>query len=274
MTGKAELRSLLRQNILCDEAIALQRLFEQAQLSTTERAAITDLAAALITTIRSDSEPQLTESFLAQYELSTDEGIALMCLAEALLRVPDSETVDALIHDKIAPADWGKHLGQSSSSLVNASTWALLLTGKVIAEDEASPGVVASLRGAVKRLGEPVIRAAVNQAIRELGNQFVLGETIKQATAKAAEHPQYTYSYDMLGEAARTESDAKRYHLAYSRAISTLGDQCKFETVAENPGISIKLSALHPRYEFANHEKVMIEPVSYTHLTLPTICSV
>ena len=264
MTGKAELRSLLRQNILCDEAIALERLFEQAQLSVKERAAITDLAAALITTIRSDSEPQLTESFLAQYELSTDEGIALMCLAEALLRVPDSETVDALIHDKIAPADWGKHLGQSSSSLVNASTWALLLTGKVIAEDEASPGVVASLRGAVKRLGEPVIRAAVNQAIRELGNQFVLGETIKQATAKAAEHPQYTYSYDMLGEAARTEADAKRYHLAYSRAISTLGDQCKFETVAENPGISIKLSALHPRYEFANHEKVMIELVART----------
>jgi len=109
-----------------------------------------------------------------------------------------------------------------------------MLTGKVIADDD-SPGVVANLRGAIKRLGEPVIRTAVNQAIRELGNQFVL------------------YSYDMLGEAARTTSDAQRYHLAYSRAISTLGEHCEFETVAENPGISIKLSALHPRYEFAQH---------------------
>ena len=264
MTRKTELRSLLRENILCDEAEALHRLFEQAQLSEAERAAITELASALITTIRSESQPQLTESFLAQYELSTDEGIALMCLAEALLRVPDSETVDALIQDKIAPADWGKHLGQSSSSLVNASTWALLLTGKVIAENATALGVVATLRGAVKRLGEPVIRTAVNQAIRELGNEFVLGETIEKAIENADKHPDYTYSYDMLGEAARTEADAKRYHLAYSRAISTLGDNCKFETVAENPGISIKLSALHPRYEFANREKVMIELVART----------
>ena len=264
MTRKTELRSLLRENILCDEADALQRLFEQAQLSPDERAKITELASALITTIRSESQPQLTESFLAQYELSTDEGIALMCLAEALLRVPDTETVDALIQDKIAPADWGRHLGQSSSSLVNASTWALLLTGKVITEDETSPGVVASLKGAIKRLGEPVIRTAVNQAIRELGNEFVLGETIHKAIENADKHPEYTYSYDMLGEAARTEADAKRYHLAYSRAISTLGDNCSFATVAENPGISIKLSALHPRYEFANREKVMIELVART----------
>jgi len=264
MTRKTELRSLLRENILCDEAQALHRLFKQASLSESERETITALASALITTIRSESQPQLTESFLAQYELSTDEGIALMCLAEALLRVPDTETVDALIQDKIAPADWGKHLGQSSSSLVNASTWALLLTGKVIAEGATTLGVVATLRGAVKRLGEPVIRTAVNQAIRELGNEFVLGETIEKAIENAEKNPDYTYSYDMLGEAARTEADAKRYHLAYSRAISTLGDNCKFATVAENPGISIKLSALHPRYEFANSEKVMIELVART----------
>ena len=264
MTRQTELRNLLRENILCDEAEALQRLLAQAGLSNTEREASTTLASSLITTIRSESQPALTESFLAQYELSTDEGIALMCLAEALLRVPDTETVDALIQDKIVPADWGKHLGQSSSSLVNASTWALLLTGKVIAEDEASPGVVASLRGAIKRLGEPVVRTAVNQAIRELGNEFVLGETIQAAIENADKNPAYTYSYDMLGEAARTEADAKRYHLAYSRAISTLGDNCRFATVAENPGISIKLSALHPRYEFANREKVMIELVART----------
>ena len=258
------LRADLRKNILRDEAEALKQLCDQAGLEQTQRDAISATAKTLVTSIRSGSEPQLTESFLAQYELSTDEGIALMCLAEALLRVPDSETVDALIHDKIVPADWGKHLGQSSSSLVNASTWALLLTGKVIADDDASPGVVANLRGAIKRLGEPVIRTAVNQAIRELGNQFVLGETIIEAIKKAEKYPQYTYSYDMLGEAARTEADAKRYHLSYSRAISTLGEHCKFSTVAENPGISIKLSALHPRYEYAQREHVMIALVART----------
>jgi len=264
MTKSESLRQQLRDNILLDEAEALQLLCDNSQLSKTDRAQITDTAKALITSIRTNSEPQLTESFLAQYELSTEEGIALMCLAEALLRVPDTETVDALIHDKIVPADWGKHLGQSSSSLVNASTWALMLTGKVIADDEAAPGLVASLRGAIKRLGEPVIRTAVNQAIRELGNQFVLGQTIKEAIGKASESPEYTFSYDMLGEAARTEADAKRYHLAYSRAISTLGDNCKFATVAENPGISIKLSALHPRYEFAQREDVMVDLVART----------
>ncbi len=260
----SELRKTLRENILRDEGEALELVRNLAGLDQTQRDEITKTAKALVISIRSESQPQLTESFLAQYELSTDEGIALMCLAEALLRVPDTETVDALIHDKIVPADWGKHLGQSSSSLVNASTWALMLTGKVIAEDDSSAGVVANLRGAIKRLGEPVIRTAVNQAIRELGNQFVLGETIAAAIEKAKQTPQYTYSYDMLGEAARTEADAKRYHLAYSRAISTLGEHCDFETVAENPGISIKLSALHPRYEFAKRESVMQELVART----------
>lgn len=259
-----ELRKALRENILLDEGEALNQIVALAGLDQAQRDQITETAKALVTSIRSNSQPQLTESFLAQYELSTDEGIALMCLAEALLRVPDTETVDALIHDKIVPADWGKHLGQSSSSLVNASTWALMLTGKVIAEDESSPGVVANLRGAIKRLGEPVIRTAVNQAIRELGNQFVLGETIVTAMEKAKQTPEYTYSYDMLGEAARTEADAKRYHLAYSRAISTLGEHCDFTTVAENPGISIKLSALHPRYEFAQRASVMRELVART----------
>lgn len=259
-----ELRAILRSNILRDEGEALDLLCKRAALDQSQREKIQTTAKALVTAIRSESQPQLTESFLAQYELSTDEGIALMCLAEALLRVPDTETVDALIHDKIVPADWGKHLGKSSSSLVNASTWALMLTGKVIAEDDTSPGVVANLRGAIKRLGEPVIRTAVNQAIRELGNQFVLGETINAAIEKAETTPEYTYSYDMLGEAARTEADAKRYHLAYSRAISILGDHCNFQTVAENPGISIKLSALHPRYEFAQRDSVMQELVART----------
>ena len=264
-TGRDSLRRKLRENILCDEGLALQNLVSRLALSREECSQITNTAKDLITAIRSRSEPQLTESFLAQYELSTDEGIALMCLAEALLRVPDTETVDALIHDKIVPADWGKHLGKSSSSLVNASTWALLLTGKVIANDDGSSDkVVASLRGAVKRLGEPVIRTAVNQAIRELGNQFVLGENIRTAIENAKQFPQYTYSYDMLGEGARTEADAKNYHLAYSHAISTLGKHSHYDSVAKNPGISVKLSALHPRYEFAQRDQILVELVART----------
>jgi RHH-type proline utilization regulon transcriptional repressor/proline dehydrogenase/delta 1-pyrroline-5-carboxylate dehydrogenase len=197
------------------------------------------------------------EVFLAEYGLSTDEGIALMCLAEALLRVPDADTIDALIEDKIAPSDWGKHLGHSSSSLVNASTWALMLTGKVLDEDKPSP--VRALRGAIKRLGEPVIRTAVGRAMKEMGRQFVLGESIESAMKRAAgmEAKGYTYSYDMLGEAARTEADASRYHLSYSKAISAIAAACKSDDIRKNPGISVKLSALHPRYELAQGARVM-----------------
>jgi RHH-type proline utilization regulon transcriptional repressor/proline dehydrogenase/delta 1-pyrroline-5-carboxylate dehydrogenase len=135
-----------------------------------------------------------------------------MCLAEALLRVPDAETIDALIEDKIAPSDWGAHLGQSASPLVNASTWALMLTGKVL--DDREPGVAGTLRGLVKRLGEPVIRTAVGRAMREMGRQFVLGEDHRGGHGARARHggKGYTYSYDMLGEAAMTEADARRYH--------------------------------------------------------------
>ena len=137
----------------------------------------------LVRRIRASAKPGLMEVFLAEYGLSTDEGIALMCLAEALLRVPDAETMDALIEDKIAPSDWGRHLGQSASSLVNASTWALMLTGKVLEDRE--PGIVGHLRAAVKRLGEPVIRTAVARAMKEMGRNFVLGETIDRAMNRA-----------------------------------------------------------------------------------------
>jgi RHH-type proline utilization regulon transcriptional repressor/proline dehydrogenase/delta 1-pyrroline-5-carboxylate dehydrogenase len=167
--------------------------------------------------MRADTRPGLMEVFLAEYGLSTEEGVALMCLAEALLRVPDADTVDALIEDKIAPSEWGAHLGRSSSPLVNASTWALMLTGRSCATIP-EPGVAATLRGAVKRLGEPVIRTAVRRAMREMGNQFVLGEDIGAAMARARrmEAKGYTYSYDMLGEAALTAADAARFFDAYA----------------------------------------------------------
>ena len=258
------LRQILRENQYCDESLLIQQLISDSGISHELRERISKKAEELVVAVREDSDPVLMESFLAQYGLSTEEGVALMCLAEALLRVPDNETVDALIHDKISPADWGKHLGQSSSSLVNASTWALMLTGSIIADEPE--GIVGTLRTAVKRLGEPVVRTAVNQAIRELGNQFVLGEDIAKAidNSQTAIDQGYTYSYDMLGEAALTDADARRYHLSYSEAIATLGKHCTFDTVAENPGISVKLSALYPRYEYRQREKVMVELVSRT----------
>jgi RHH-type proline utilization regulon transcriptional repressor/proline dehydrogenase/delta 1-pyrroline-5-carboxylate dehydrogenase len=204
------------------------------------------------------------ETFLAEYGLSTEEGVALMCLAEALLRVPDTPTIDALIKDKIAAADWGRHLGLSSSPLVNASTWALMLTGKVLGEKEtAGWDVTRTTRRLIGRAGEPVVRSAIAQAMRVLGHQFVLGRNIDEALerARAMEERGYTYSYDMLGEAARTAGDAQRYFLAYSKAISAIAERCDGGDVRSNPGISVKLSALHPRYEQAKRARVLDELV-------------
>ncbi|MBE0412956.1 bifunctional proline dehydrogenase/L-glutamate gamma-semialdehyde dehydrogenase PutA [Yoonia sp.] len=256
-----DLRHQIDAAMYRDEILAVSTLIETANLSDADRARISARAADLVRQIRGSAAPGLMEVFLAEYGLSTDEGIALMCLAEALLRVPDAETIDALIEDKIAPSDWGKHLGHSASSLVNASTWALMLTGRVL--DDEKPGITRHLRGAVKRLGEPVIRTAVGRAMREMGRQFVLGEDIGKALKRAdvMRAKGYTYSYDMLGEAARTDADARHYHLAYSRAISAIADFCTYDTVAENPGISVKLSALHARYEIAQEHRVMEELV-------------
>ena len=253
--------SVIETQALADEAALVRRLLAEAALDAPDRAAIVSEGAELVRRIRASARPGLMEVFLAEYGLSTDEGIALMCLAEALLRVPDAETMDALIEDKIAPSDWGRHLGKSASSLVNASTWALLLTGKVL--DDREGGVAGILRGAVRRLGEPVIRTAVGRAMKEMGRNFVLGETIDRAMdrAEALESKGYTYSYDMLGEAARTEADARRYHLSYSRAITAIARAAKGNDIRSNPGISVKLSALHPRYEVAKRARVMEELV-------------
>ena len=259
-----QIRARMRADTLPDEAGVVRRLAAEAGLDAATRRAICARATDLVRTVRGATDPGLMESFLAEYGLSTREGVALMCLAEALLRVPDPGTIDALIEDKIAPSDWGKHLGHSSSSLVNASTWALMLTGRVLAEPDE--GLARVLRGAVKRLGEPVIRVAVGQAMRELGHNFVLGRDIAEAQINAAPYQAkgYTYSYDMLGEAARTESDARHYHLAYSDAITALAASCKADDIRDNPGISVKLSALHPRYEFAQRDRVMTELVART----------
>ncbi|TDL84299.1 bifunctional proline dehydrogenase/L-glutamate gamma-semialdehyde dehydrogenase PutA [Palleronia sediminis] len=239
----------------------LDKLVDQADLSPTERERIVARAAAYVRRLREMDRPGLMESFLAEYGLSTDEGIALMCLAEALLRVPDAPTIDALIEDKIAPGEWSAHLGKSSSSLVNASTWGLMLTGRMLDDDDTAP--LRSLRGALRRLGEPVIRQAVKRAMREMGRQFVLGEDMDRALERAAKQQQkgYTYSYDMLGEAARTYGDADRYRRAYSDAIDRMAEHATHGDIARNPGISVKFSALHPRYEIAQADRVLDELV-------------
>src|SRR6056297_2417321 len=262
MTDLAPLRARIAGDHLASEAPLLERLIETHGPDAETRRRAAGTGADLVTAIRTDSRPGLMEVFLAEYGLSTDEGIALMCLAEALLRVPDPDTMDELIEDKIAPSEWGRHLGHSSSPLVNASTWALMLTGKVLAGDR-EPGVAATLRGAVRRLGEPVIRRAVHRAMREMGQQFVLGETIAEAVkrgrGKAAQG--FTFSYDMLGEAAITSADAAAYLKAYRGAIDALTSECRSDDIRENPGISIKLSALHPRYEEPQRDRVMAELV-------------
>ncbi|TPL06389.1 bifunctional proline dehydrogenase/L-glutamate gamma-semialdehyde dehydrogenase PutA [Mesorhizobium sp. B2-4-14] len=251
------IRQQIRANYLPDEDEALKRLAETTGLSAENRRAISARAADLVRAVRGSSDPRLMEVFLSAYGLSTKEGVALMCLAEALLRVPDTETMDDLIADKIAPHDWSAHSGGSSSIFVNASTWALMLTGRVL--DEGEGGIEGTLRSMVRRLGEPVIRKAVAAAMREMGEQFVLGRSIAEAVKRGRPMIQkgYLYSFDMLGEAARTEADALRYHRAYADAISSLDSGSNGPDIRQNHGISVKLSALHPRYEVAQREEML-----------------
>jgi RHH-type proline utilization regulon transcriptional repressor/proline dehydrogenase/delta 1-pyrroline-5-carboxylate dehydrogenase len=201
----------------------------------------------------------VVESFLQEFSLGTREGLALMCLAEALLRIPDQATRDALIAEKIGSADWAAHLGQSESLFVNASTWGLMLTGRLVDADEEAradlPGFLARLAG---RLGEPVIRAAVAQAVRIMGEQFVLGRTIEAALERARREG-FLCSFDMLGEGARTAVDAERYEAAYARAIETVGRASEGRGPEAGHGISVKLSALSPRYEAVQEARVFAE---------------
>jgi RHH-type proline utilization regulon transcriptional repressor/proline dehydrogenase/delta 1-pyrroline-5-carboxylate dehydrogenase len=251
-------RTRVRQNYAVDEAEVIDRLTKQIKLSDADRAKVAAAGAQYVERVRKETSPSMMEAFLAEYGLSTEEGVGLMCLAEALLRVPDAETIDELIEDKIAPSNWGAHLGHSSSSLVNASTWALMLTGRVLDDDPRTPA--RALRSLVKRIGEPVVRTAVGQSMKILGRQFVLGQTIDEGmkNARELEKKGYTYSYDMLGEAARTDEDAQRYHKAYAKAIAVIAKQAKGD-VRSSPGISVKLSALHPRYEYTHKTTVMAE---------------
>ena len=252
----SEERLLVRQQYAAEESAIVQQLLATIRLDDNTRQRIAAVGADIVERVRRDTSPSMMENFLAEYGLSTAEGVGLMCLAEALLRVPDAETIDELIHDKIEPSDWGSHLGRSSSSLINASTWALMLTGKVLDDDHNGPA--AALRGLVRRVGEPVVRTAVGQSMKLLGKQFVLGQSIEEGMKNASELEAkgYTFSYDMLGEAARTDEDAVRYQAAYASAIAAIAKQAKGD-VRSSPGISVKLSALHPRYEYTHKQAVM-----------------
>lgn len=204
------------------------------------------------------------DAFLAQYNLSSQEGIALMCIAESMLRIPDNATIDLLIKDKLTNADWQSYVGKSDSLFVNAATWSLMLTGKIITDhDEHQQSLKTVLMSLAKRGSEPVIRTAVGHAMRILGKQFVMGRNIQEALqrARVSEQQGYRYSYDMLGEAARTADDAVRYFKAYSNAIHAIGKAAKGRNYITAPGVSVKLSALHPRYEFAKREQVVADLV-------------
>mgnify|MGYP003635398612 CR=1 FL=1 len=255
-------RANIRSSHLAPENEILQFLIRSSSITNEMRTQISDDAAEFIEHIRASDDPGLMEVFLAEYGLSSDEGVALMCLAEALLRVPDTQTMDDLIEDKISPSSWSAHLGQSTSPLVNASTWGLMLTGKVLKEPN-DDGVAKTLHGMVKRLGEPLIRVAVTRAMKEMGHQFVLGETIDEAVlrGKSWQKKGFTYSYDMLGEAALTQKDADEFYTSYSDAIGRLALHSHSADIRRNPGISIKLSALHPRYEVGQKQRVLTELV-------------
>lgn len=244
-----------------DETSCLETLLNSLELSDSTLRSIHEMAEKLVIAVREQRIGKGgIDAFMYEYDLSSEEGIALMCLAESMLRVNDTSTVDRLIRDKITAADWDAHRGQSDSSFVNAASWALMLTGKILNPVEANSGYfVPVLKRLLQRTSEPVIRKAVGEAMRILGKQFVIGRTIKEALerSRAQEKLGYRFSYDMLGEAARTAEDAQRYFQAYQTAIAAIGKATQGKGIYDGAGISIKLSALHPRYELAQQDRAI-----------------
>src|ERR1700730_5009845 len=256
------LRTAIGTTSCLDETTAAARILAAAEIPADMRDRIAERARRLVAAVRRERLGKGgVDAFLHEYSLSSPEGVALLCLAEALLRIPDAETVDRLIRDKIGEADWERHLGHSQSIFVNASTWALMLTGRLLRSEGVEHDLRATLRRLVVRSGEPVVRQAVTAAMHILGRQFVMGRTIEEALERAreAEPEGYRHSYDMLGEAAPPPADAARYAAAYDAAIAAIGKTGAGRDVFEAPGISVKLSALHPRCEMAQRDRVLAE---------------
>ncbi|MDZ4046818.1 MAG: bifunctional proline dehydrogenase/L-glutamate gamma-semialdehyde dehydrogenase, partial [Pseudoxanthomonas sp.] len=241
----SDLRARITAAFHRDEAEHLAGLLERARLPSAEQAEVQAAAVGLVERTRvRGADPGMVEAFMRQYDLSSEEGVLLMCVAEALLRVPDRATADKLIRDKLGDADWDKHMGRSSSVLVNASTWGLMLTGRMVnLADETRRNAVGAFRRLVGRAGEPAIRLAVRQAMRIMGHQFVMGRTIAEALdrSRKGEQAKYLYSFDMLGEAAFTQADADRYFAAYRDAIGAIGAGGPYPDVFAAPSISVKL---------------------------------
>ncbi|HJR73044.1 MAG TPA: bifunctional proline dehydrogenase/L-glutamate gamma-semialdehyde dehydrogenase PutA [Luteimonas sp.] len=259
----SRLRAAITAAWASDESEHVRELLAQARQPDADRAAIQATAADLVRRVRARAQDQgAIEAFMRQYDLGSEEGVLLMCVAEALLRIPDQDTADKLIRDKLGEADWKRHMGQSDSVLVNASTWGLMLTGHLVdLADDTKRDVHGAFKRLIGRVGEPVIRLAVRQAMRIMGHQFVMGRTIEEALSRSrkGDNAAYRYSFDMLGEGALTTKDALRYLEAYRLAIHAIGRTGPFEDVFAAPSISVKLSALHPRYEHAKRERVMAE---------------
>ena len=256
-------RAAITAGWIRDEATHVRELLAQAALPDVDRSAAQATAADLVRRVRARARDQgAVEAFMRQYDLGSEEGVLLMCVAEALLRIPDRATADKLIRDKLGDADWDRHMGQSTSVLVNASTWGLMLTGRMVnLADETRRNAIGAFRRLVGRAGEPAIRLAVRQAMRIMGHQFVMGRTIAEALdrSRKGDQAKYLYSFDMLGEAAFTQADADRYFAAYRDAIGAIGSGGPYPDVLSAPSISVKLSALHPRYELAKRARVHAE---------------
>ncbi len=264
----APLRAAITAGWALDEADHVRALLEVARRpapgwGAVDRAAIHATATDLVRRVRARARDQgAIEAFMRQYDLGSEEGVLLMCVAEALLRIPDQDTADKLIRDKLGDADWKRHMGQSDSVLVNASTWGLMLTGRLVdLADDTKRDAHNAFKRLMGRVGEPVIRLAVRQAMRIMGHQFVMGRTIGEALARSRKggNAAYRYSFDMLGEAALTQADADRYLRAYGDAIDAIGATGPFADAITAPSISVKLSALHPRYEHAKRARVLAE---------------
>jgi len=274
------LRASIRAHTRAPEAELAPRLIAEADIGQTDRLAARDEAADFVRYARQNaSRSGLIDKFLQEYGLTTAEGVTLMRLAEALLRTPDAATADSLIKDKVEAGDWAAHKGRSPFPLVNFSTRALMLTAAWLDDIEPnSPGkrLAKATKDLLDRVGEPVIRAAVAQAMKIMGEHFVLGETIEDALRRGTTYQSkgYTFSFDMLGEAALTEADASRYFDDYANAIRTIAQTAKESDPALNPGISVKLSALHPRYEFTKRARVLKELGDRIHYLAALACEV
>ncbi len=257
------LRSAIEAARLADETDLVDSLIDEADVGAAARKRINATATKLVGRIRAETAAHGgLDALMHEYDLSNQEGVVLMCLAEALLRVPDGDTADRLIADKLGGANWEQHLGHSESMFVNASTWALMLTGRLIRLEEATVrDAWSALRRLVSRSGEPIIRQAMIRAMRIIGRQFVMGQRIETALerARADEAHGYLHSYDMLGEAAHTAADAAAYQASYLHAIKAVGAASAGRGPLDGPGVSIKLSALHPRFEMAQHDRVIAE---------------